>query len=34
MSTQNKFSHLPNLSSLVLGAQIVYATDEWFAEGE
>lgn len=33
MSTQNKFSHLPNLSSHVLGAQIVYVTDEWFAEG-
>ena len=33
MSAPNNFSHLPNLSSLVLGAQIVFATDEWFAEG-
>mmetsp|Transcript_14990 Transcript_14990/g.24815 ORF Transcript_14990/g.24815 Transcript_14990/m.24815 type:complete len:399 (+) Transcript_14990:45-1241(+) len=34
MSAQNNFNHLPNLSSLILGAQVVYATDEWFAEGE
>ena len=34
MSVENKFNHLPNLSSHILGAKIVYATDEWFAAGE